>query len=114
MNAHWTYLAKRGMAWGYGVGEKLDLAVGFVIEGREESELPEVLLGCVATRFVPMQECVAIDELSKATQVFERQENEEKDEDEEEEESCLASFLLSKAPRAFLTSTTNVMSGSAG
>jgi hypothetical protein len=41
----WPYLAKQGLAFLLGNSTKADLDVGFVIEGKENEELPEVLLG---------------------------------------------------------------------
>jgi len=42
MHSHFSYMAQRGIAWGFGMAEKLDLALAFLIEGRAGHEQPEV------------------------------------------------------------------------
>jgi len=41
----WPYLAKQGLGFLFSNSKKADLDVGFVIEGKDNDELPEVLLG---------------------------------------------------------------------
>jgi hypothetical protein len=41
----WPYLAKQGLGFLFATSHKVDLDVAFVIEGKDDSELPEVLLG---------------------------------------------------------------------
>lgn len=51
----WPYLAKQGLAFLLGNSTKADLDIGFVIEGKDDDELPEVLLGSARLTKVDMQ-----------------------------------------------------------
>jgi hypothetical protein len=37
IGAHFSYVAQKGMAWGFGMCERLHCSLGFVIEGQVET-----------------------------------------------------------------------------
>ena len=64
----YSYLAQRGMAWGFGMAERLDLALAFLIEGRKDFEQPECVLGSAANKFVPVKAALGEGELFNSDQ----------------------------------------------
>jgi Protein ENHANCED DISEASE RESISTANCE 2, C-terminal len=59
----WCYLAKKALHYLYPRFNKTSLSVAFVLEGREDSELPEQLLGCCTLTNLDPQKAVPIDTL---------------------------------------------------
>jgi Protein ENHANCED DISEASE RESISTANCE 2, C-terminal len=59
----WCYLAKKALHYLYPRFSKTSLSVAFVLEGREDSELPEQLLGCCTLTNLDPSKAVPIDTL---------------------------------------------------
>jgi Protein ENHANCED DISEASE RESISTANCE 2, C-terminal len=59
----WCYLAKKALYYLYPRFSKTSLSVAFVLEGREDSELPEQLLGCCTLTNLDPSKAVPIDTL---------------------------------------------------
>ena len=56
----WRYLAKKGLNILKDRFSELELDVGFVIEGRADSELPEQLLGCAHLIRLDLEKAVCV------------------------------------------------------
>jgi hypothetical protein len=54
MGVHFSFFAQKGLVWGVNQCVKLDTALAFLIEGRNNSQLPECVLGCLKQRFFPV------------------------------------------------------------
>lgn len=60
---HWCYLARKGLHVLLPRFGSMSITAAFVIEGREDSEMPERLLGCCNLTEADIQRAIPIDEI---------------------------------------------------